>query len=304
MSQATVSFHLPAPVLQHAISTYYVLHVAGSQEVEDIVHPEWANVRLILSGSWRARFVGRPVESVPVAAVSGTLERGALVWGTPGVMMGAGLLPDGWVRLTGKPADAFANRLRPLADAFDGGADDLVPALRAAVGHDDALAVLDRYFSDRLDQRPAAPPIVRAAHAALVDPSTRSVETWAAGLDLSTRQLERLCLRYFGLRPKRLLRRQRFLRTLAAMREVPPGSWSGVIDAQYVDQPHFIREFHYFLGMSPRAYFARPQPFMRQAGDRRKALLGSPVQGLHAPAPAESRAPAPRRRPLDMRTSK
>jgi methylphosphotriester-DNA--protein-cysteine methyltransferase len=119
------------------------------------------------------------------------------------------------------------------------------------------------------------------------------VEDWAASLKLSTRQLERLCLRYFGLRPKRLLRRQRFLRTLAAIRDVQPGSWSRLIDPHYVDQPHFIKEFHYFLGMSPRAYFTRPQPFMRQAGDRRKELLGSPVQGLHAPGPANDSSSNP-----------
>ena len=110
------------------------------------------------------------------------------------------------------------------------------------------------------------------------------MEAWAEAVGLSARQLERLSLRYFGLRPKRLLRRQRFLRTLAAMRETPPGQWSGLIDDQYVDQSHFIRDFQFFIGMSPTAYFARPQPFMREAGDRRKALLGSPVQGLHAPS--------------------
>jgi AraC-like DNA-binding protein len=287
MSQASVSFHLPAPALRHAISTYYVLRIAGSEEVEDIIHPEWANVRLILSGSWRTRFAEQPLQSVPDAAMSGTLERGAPVWGTPGILIGLGILPEGWVLLTNQQADAFANRLRPLSEAFGPGADDLLPALRAAPSDGDALEVLDRYFTGQVLQRPPVAPIVRDAHAALISVANRSVKDWADRLSLSTRQLERLCLRYFGLRPKRLLRRQRFLRTLAAIREVEPGSWSGLIDAHYVDQSHFIREFHYFLGMSPSAYFARPQPFMRQAGDRRKALLGSPVQGLHAPAAAE-----------------
>jgi len=284
MSQATVSFHLPAPALRHAISTYYILRVTGADEVEDIIHPEWANVRLVLSGRWRVRFAGQPLQSVPDAAMSGTLERGAVVWGTAGALVGLGILPEGWVQLTAQPADAFSNRLRPLSDAFGPGADGLLPALRAASADGDALEILDRYFTSLLLHRLPAAPIVRDAHAALISVTNRSVKDWADRLDLSTRQLERLCLRYFGLRPKRLLRRQRFLRTLATIRDVEPGSWSGLIDAQYVDQSHFIRDFHYFIGMSPSAYFARPQPFMREAGDRRKALLGSPVQGLHAPA--------------------
>ncbi len=290
MSLASVSFYLPSEPLRHAISTYYFLRIGGADEVEDIIHPEWANVRLILSGSWRTKFPQQAVEPVPDAAISGTLERGVMVWGAPGVMVGAGILPDGWARLVRQPAVGFANRVRPLSDAFGPGGESLLAAVRAAPSDGEACDTLDQYFTSQLAGRPPAPPIVRDAHAALIDIETRSVETWAAALGLSTRQLERLCLRYFGLRPKRLLRRQRFLRTLAAMRDVEPGAWSGLIDAHYVDQPHFIRDFHYFIGMSPSAYFARPQPFMRQAGDRRKALLGSPVQGLHAPAPASKTA--------------
>lgn len=285
MSIASVRFHLPAEGLRTAISTYYVLRIPGPEAVEDIIHPEWANVRLVLSGSWRVRFVGRDEEEpLAEAAMSGPLERGVLARGEPGVLIGLGILPEGWVRLTGQPAAGFAGRLRPLTEAFGEGAAALVPALRQAGSEGAAIAVLDRYFEDLIADRPPAPAVVNQALAALVRSQPRSVEDWAKTLDVSSRQLERLCNQYFGFTPKRLLRRQRFLRTLAAMRDLPPGQWSGVIDAHYVDQPHFIREFHYYLGMSPRAYFARPQPFMREAGDQRMALLGSPVQGLHEPS--------------------
>jgi AraC-like DNA-binding protein len=284
MSQATVSFHLPAPALRHAISSYYILNIAGSDDVEDMFPPEWANFRLVLSGHWDARILGQPLQPVAEATISGTQERGLFAYGTPGLAMGAGILPEGWVQLTGQTADSFANRLRPLSDALGPEANDLVPMLRTTADSDGVVEMLDRYLIDRMATRPPAPPIVREAHAALLDAGTRSVEDWATRLGLSTRQLERLCLRYFGLRPKRLLRRQRFLRTLAAIREVQPGSWGRLIDSHYVDQPHFIRECHHFLGMSPSAFFTRPQPFMRLAGDRRKALLGSPVQVLHSPA--------------------
>jgi len=289
MATATVRFHLPAPALREAISTYYVLRVDGSGVVEDIIHPEWANARLVLSGTWQVRFPGREIETLPEAAITGVLERGAMVRGSPGVLVGLGILPAGWVRLTDQSADPFTDRLRPLSDALGATIDGLLAPLRAANTDGEAVDVLDDYFTHLIEGRPPAPAVLAPAHAALVTSQPRSVEAWAAGLGMGARRLERLCQRYFGMSPKRLLRRQRFLRTLAVMRDTRSGAWSGAIDGHYVDQSHFIHEFHYYLGMSPSAYFNRPMAFMREAGDQRKALLGSPIQGLHAPVDGASR---------------
>lgn len=293
MATATVRFHLPAPALRGSISTYYILRIHGPEVVEDIIHPEWANPRLVLSGQWQVRFAGKDdFETLPDAALTGMLERGAMVRGSPGVLIGMGVLPEGWVRLTGQAAAGFADRLRPLSDAFGPGVEGLLTRLRGAETDAEALAMLDDFFIALIADRPPAPVIVTRAHTALVRTQPRSVEAWAGDLTVSVRRLERLCLRYFGLSPKRLLRRQRFLRTLAAMRDAAPGAWSGLIDGHYVDQSHFIREFHHYLGMTPRAYFARVQPFMREAGDQRMALLGAPVQGLHAPGDGPAGPPS------------
>jgi AraC-like DNA-binding protein len=118
----------------------------------------------------------------------------------------------------------------------------------------------------------------------LQDPEIRTVAAWAEALQLSPRQLERLSLKMFGVSPKRLLRRQRVLRTLAAMVDAPGGAWTQFLDDQYVDQAHFIREFRHYMGVTPKAYLARPSAFMAEAWRRRKAVLGFPVQVLHPPA--------------------
>ena len=94
---------------------------------------------------------------------------------------------------------------------------------------------------------------------------------WADRLGCSTRHLERLTRDHIGLPPKRLLRRQRFLRSSASLRGQPLGGWGRVIDDRYADQPQFIREFKYFMGMSPRAYFARETPITTAAAAARKA---------------------------------
>jgi methylphosphotriester-DNA--protein-cysteine methyltransferase len=149
---------------------------------------------------------------------------------------------------------------------------------------DDAalVAALDAWFRGLVAG--AAPPdaALVTAHEALLDPDVRSVADWARRLGRSTRQTERLALTYFGMSPKALLRRQRFLRSFAAIREQPPGRWGRMIDPGYVDQSQFIRDFRYFMGMPPSAYFARDVSFLRAAGKARAALLGDPLHGLHA----------------------
>lgn len=287
---ASVTYHLPAEGLRGAITTYYLVKVTGPGAVWDQIFPEWPNIRIILEGEWNARFPGEPDQPVPTLGMSGALEKAVWAGGSAGVMVGVGLMPQGWSRFTALPADATTNLLLPLSDVIGPAADALHAKLMAAYrdgGGDAALyAVLDEVLGAIIVDRPEAA-AVAAAHAALQDPQMQSVADWAERVGLSARSLERFSLKHFGLSPKRLLRRQRILRTLAAMREKPDGTWTEMLDAQFADQAHFIHEFHYYMGVSPKAYLARHQPFMAEAWNRRKALLGSPVQVLQPPSKDE-----------------
>ena len=280
---AAVTYHLPAERRRGAITTYYLVKVSGPGTVWDQIFPEWPNFRLIISGAWTAHFPGEPHQPVPTIGMSGALERALWVGGSAGVVVGVGLMPQGWPQLTGRKADAFTNKLLPLSDALGPVADELYAKLRAADGDAAIVAVLDEVLGGLLTECPEAA-LVTAAHAALQDPQVQTVADWARAIGHSARQLERFSLRYFGLSPKRLLRRQRLLRTLAAMRDAPEATWSHHLDAQFADQAHFIHEFNYYMGMTPRAYLAREQPFMAEAWKRRKALLGAPVQVLQPPS--------------------
>ena len=283
---ASVSYHLPAATLSESVTTYYLVKVSGPGTVSDQIFPEWANFRLILSGDWEAKFPDVDAAPVPVDGVTGTLERAVWVTGSAGLMVGVGLMPQGWPRLTTAPADGFTNRMRPLADVLGPASDEMHRRLLSAAASSDGesaiFAVLDDMLSALQTDAPEAA-TVAAAHVTLQDPQVQTVADWAGAVGVSARQLERFTLRYFGLSPKRLLRRQRLLRTLAAMREDPGGTWSQYLDAQFADQAHFIHEFNFYMGTTPRAYLARPQPIMAEAWKRRKALLGSPVQVLQPP---------------------
>jgi AraC-like DNA-binding protein len=282
---ASVSYHLPAPELRGVVTTYYVVKVDGPGVVRDQIFPEWPNFRVILSGDWTADFPGEPTRDVPADGVTGALERAVWVQGSAGLMAGVGLMPQGWPRFTDLPADGFANRMRPMSDLLGEASDDLHGRLLgAAARSDEAIyAVLDAVLPRLLKPATEETALVGVAHVALQDPRVQTVSHWAAAVGLSARQLERVARRYFGLSPKRLLRRQRLLRTLAAMRDAPHGTWTRFLDDHFADQAHFIHEFNYYMGMTPKAYLAREQPFMAEAWKRRKALLGAPVQVLQPP---------------------
>ena len=291
MPEMGVSFRyfLPAPALRSAITTYYVLEIGGGGLVEELLFPEWANIRLLLDGEWSQTFGdGRTVtHSPPMALMSGVISRTAKIRGGPGRAVGVGFLPAGWGVFTPLPARDYVDDIVPLSIFVGEAADRLLRDVLAAPDDAATVAALDAWFLARMADAETIDPALVTAHETLLDPSVRSVAELARRLGRSSRQVERLALTYFGMSPKALLRRQRFLRSFAAIREHPPGVWGRLIDPGYVDQSQFIRDFRYFMGMPPRAYFSRDASFMRAAGQARAALLGDPLHGLHAATPAK-----------------
>jgi AraC-like DNA-binding protein len=295
MPDAGVSFRyfLPAPALRAMITTYYVLDVGGDAPIEELLFPEWANIRLLLDCHWSQTFGdGRiAAHSPPVALMSGVISRTATVRGGPGRLVGVGFLPAGWAVFTAVPACDHVDDITPLSTFVGAAAEALLRDVLAAADDAAIVAALDAWLLAHMAGRRAAEALLVAAHAALLDPDVRSVAEWARRLGRSPRQLERLALTYFGMGPKALLRRQRFLRSFAAIREHPPGLWGRLIDPGYVDQSQFIRDFRHFMGMAPGAYVSRDASFMRAASQARAALLGDPLHGLHAAAPVSDDQP-------------
>lgn len=84
--------------------------------------------------------------------------------------------------------------------------------------------------------------------------SMKRVEDAAAELGMSVRQLERRCLASFGLSPKAILRRSRFLDMATAMRGFSTPNERVLAGLRYFDQSHLNREFKHFAGMTPRRF--------------------------------------------------
>jgi methylphosphotriester-DNA--protein-cysteine methyltransferase len=146
-------------------------------------------------------------------------------------------------------------------------------------------ARIDAFFCRLLDHYPPHEDEakIRAAHAALIDDRVASVSELSEALEISTRSLERLSLKAFGFSPKLLLRRQRFLRSLAQFMLDPSLTWIKTLDFHYVDQAHFVRDFRRFMTLSHSAYAALDHPVLRSAARARAVAAGAAVQALHHP---------------------
>jgi AraC-like DNA-binding protein len=283
-------FFKPSAELAPYVSTYYLTEFALESEetVSDWLHPEWANVRISNGAKWQSAVGAQVPVALPPSIGTGpsgmathfTMTGPARTWGI-------GLMPVGWLRLIDTPANSAADTTFACAAgtpfAGFGGLGEVV--FGATPNPQDEAKRIDRFMLDMLAKRPAHEDEarVRAAHRALIDDSVNSVGEFAEQLGVSPRSLERLSLRAFGFSPKLLLRRQRFLRSLAQFMLDPSLTWIKTLDWHYVDQAHFVRDFKRFMAMSPSSYAALDHPVLRSAAQARAVSAGAAVQALHKP---------------------
>lgn len=210
----------------------------------------------------------------------GATSRARTLVTRPGRCLGIGLTPLGWAVLIGADASATADRVVRAETQLSAGVLDLADAVAGAVDDRARLALVDAYLLARAAEGGQPRAEVAALTRLLADPEIGTVQDLADAVGLTVTTLARTCLRHFGFKPKLLLRRQRFLRTLATVMETG-GRLSASLDPHYTDQPHFNRDFRRFMGETPSSYFGRAHPLLDGAARARRAAFGATVQGLH-----------------------
>lgn len=282
-----VQFFAAPPDLQGCFTSFYCASftVREGLRVKDLLQPEWANLRFfagdrpdaavsggsVLKG---ARLTATGPSSLPVQFELGTTR-----------MWGVGLFPLGWAKFCHGSARVLANKVvdgetdpafagfRELAAELFGDKADKKAELEKIVG---CFRSLNRVVPE--EER------ILRAHEALVDPEVASVTDFCDHSGLGRRTLERLCRRYFGFSPKLLLRRQRFMRSLAQFMLKDASNWSESMDEHYHDQAHFVREFRTFMRMSPGEYAALGHPILGAFMRERSRAWGAAAQTLDLPA--------------------
>jgi AraC-like DNA-binding protein len=232
-------------------------------DLQDSLIPEWPNLRCLLQGRAtltldETRCYTAPA---PAAVLFGSTTRAmkAHLQG-PFKLVGAGMFPRGWRELIGVPADAWTNRMDGVAHVWGHDPTTVWSALAAAETDADIARLLDQLLLQRLrvsGNGKTLPSVEQVEHL-LVDPDLSSVEAIADRTGMSLRQIERISLRSYGLTPKQVIRKFRFLRTVSTLARSPGGAWKDMIDVLYYDQSHFIRDFKQFTGITPTEYQKNP----------------------------------------------
>jgi len=277
--------------LSDCLTTIYRIQVdlPECEAVSDALIPEWGNIRFMCDGGATiASLDGKPFGRGSFVA-TGPTSRPLSVALYRSRLWGFGLLPLGWASFVRTAASKLADA------AHEGQAEPAVVhfAELAATLSDSAGDDWQDYRSicQALGQharRPRDEERVRNLQEAMADPYLLHIPDFADRAGISVRTLERMSLKYFGFSPNVILRRQRLIRSLAAFTNDGEANWSEAIDRHYHDQPHFVREFHQFMGMSPSDYADRPHPIMRAFMENRQKVWGDPAR--KAPSPESVQA--------------
>ena len=289
--EVKVRFFPPPEDMCRFFTTFYLVEIATAADlqVSDYLHPEWANLRFH-TGELCAETCDGVVVTSAAFAATGPSSRAVRFSVGPIRIWGIGLLPLGWAKYIGAPAVTLANVVTDgfvhpafagfgsLARTLFGPEPDCEAELARIVDHFTALG------GCKIDDEAR----IVAVHDALIDPDVHSVTGLVERSGCSQRTMERVCQRAFGFSPKLLLRRQRFMRSLAQFMLDPSLRWIGAIDSHYHDQAQFVRDFREFMGMTPRQYAALDKPILKAIMHERARFAGTPVQTLDRPSGAGS----------------
>ncbi len=262
--------YAPSPALAPLIRRFYVFEADLPPDfvMEDFLLAETAFVRVLLKGEWAAE--AEPGQWVQAGQVvffgANTRPLKVRVKGGFGVV-GFAIRPSGWRSLFPDSHKDHADTMTPLQDLWGPLADEMLAGIQAATNDEEVVAAMERIITKRHAEikRPRIDDAMAAFESIASTDSTMRVEDAAEHFGLSVRQLERRCIDAFGMPPKAVLRRSRFLDMAAAMRGFSNATDAELAALRYFDQSHLNREFKRFTGMTP-GVFAKANTPLQTAG--------------------------------------
>lgn len=279
----SLRYFAPAEPLRGLISSYYLFE-SDAPLVTDLLRAELAQIRFVLRGRLVSTFATGNYVDCPAIMLSGP-TLGPLVFQGHGplAVVGIGLMPAGWAMLIGCHADELADDVAPLDAALSAGVRYTYERLLNTCCPEAIPAVLDALFMALIERARAAPLwFTRAADDWLTRSPSPQVDDLVAATGVSARQVERLAKRVYGASPKLLARKYRALQAAVRIGTGDATSWMDAAGDAFYDQPHFIREFKQFVGMTPHRFAVEAAPVLRLTIERRRQLPTMPKLALYS----------------------
>jgi AraC-like DNA-binding protein len=243
-SQFTLTRHAPAPEVAERIDRHWIVRwdLRGrSPFTQDVLPHPCVNV-VFEAGEGRIFGVVRH-------RFSRRLE-GA------GMAVGTRFRPGAFASFVDIPMSRLVGRSVPVAEAFGADGGRLQRAVAAAGDEAEQVAIVERFFADRLPGDDEGFELVDAIVADMLTlPPGARVEEVAGRHDLSERTLQRLFRRYIGLGPKWVLQRYRLHEAAERMASGEGEDLTRLaLELGYFDLPHFTTHFRRAVGRSPAAF--------------------------------------------------
>jgi AraC-like DNA-binding protein len=257
----------PSPALAPYIRRHYVYRadLPADAVISDKMIAETAFIRIPLRGEWFVKSESDEWDVATGPKLFGANSRPfPLKVVGPFVILGCSIKPSGWKSLCKKSAAKFVDGMVPLEEILGDESHKMMAKLDVSLSDADMVAAIECAIEAqiaRINVRQEDMQMAKFDAIARID-STIRIDEAAAQVGLSVRQLERRCLESFGLTPKTILRRSRFLDMATAMRGFSDPSEEELAALRYFDQSHLNREFRRFFGMTPKAFQNAYTPLM------------------------------------------
>lgn len=264
----------PTADLAPFVTKLWYLRMPSPRRYERIVPLPFVHLIVNLSEPYRVLRCGDRVvgDTFATAFVSG-LQTSYLINENPALLhhVGVEFHPHGISPFTRMPATEIAGSVLD-ADAVLPG----IGALRGsslALSPSEAIDLVESHLRGRARERPQPHPTVAEAVQLIAADPDRPIAAVAEGVGASHKTLISQFRRHLGVTPKAFADVYRHYRFLAELPTGPPmPTWTELVArAGYYDQPHFIRVFTRFTGMTPRSYLEA----VRQFGSEHPSFVAS-----------------------------
>lgn len=279
----TMRYDMPAPELRAGVTGYNLYRIDDPQERVDWFLPAPAMLCVgAPKGPVHGQIGRRTFADLPPAFIIGPSSNALRMTTHGGLMTGVGISAAGWAQLGLRSASALHNRIVPAADLLGHAMiDRLRDALDAMPDAGGLKAMYDALLPPLFQHDDPAMPLIAGLQTLSVTDGVIRTTDVAERLDVPPTTLLRVSQRYFGLTPKLLLRRSRFLRSFMQMFVADAAGQTGMIDSSYHDMSHYLRDANTFLGTTPRRFMQIATPVLKASIHLRAAALGTPTQALH-----------------------